>query len=83
MAPELCAEIAYDEKVDAWSSGVILYILITGQPPFIGKSKEQIYEVIQKKEPDYKNKQLTRCSPNLMDFLQRCFQKKAAKRASI
>ena len=40
MAPELCAETEYDEKVDVWSSGVILYILITGLPPFIGKSKD-------------------------------------------
>ena len=30
MAPELCAEVEYDEKVDVWSSAVILYILITG-----------------------------------------------------
>ena len=55
MAPELCAETEYDEKVDVWSSGVILYILITGLPPFIGKSKDQIYENIQTQQPDYRH----------------------------
>ena len=43
MAPELAAEKDYNEKVDIWSTGVIAYILITGKPPFIGKTKDAIY----------------------------------------
>jgi len=34
MAPELVQEIAYDNKVDVWSVGVITYILMSGSPPF-------------------------------------------------
>ena len=48
MAPELCAEEAYDQRVDAWSTGVIAYIVLSGMPPFIGKDKDGIYESILK-----------------------------------
>jgi len=34
MAPELCKEIEYDNKVDVWATGVIAFILLTGSPPF-------------------------------------------------
>jgi serine/threonine protein kinase len=39
MAPEIIKEEPYDEKVDIWSVGVITYILLSGRPPFAGKSK--------------------------------------------
>jgi len=34
MAPELCKEEAYDNKVDVWAVGCILFVLLSGMPPF-------------------------------------------------
>ena len=42
MAPELCQEEIYDERVDVWSLGCIAYILLTGQPPFPGDNDDKI-----------------------------------------
>lgn len=37
MAPEIMMNKAYDEKVDSWALGVLLYELTQGYPPFKGK----------------------------------------------
>jgi calcium-dependent protein kinase len=41
MAPEVYSK-NYSEKCDVWSIGIILYIMLSGYPPFFGESKEEI-----------------------------------------
>lgn len=38
MAPEMVGK-KYNEKCDIWSAGVILYIMLSGEPPFNGKDE--------------------------------------------
>jgi serine/threonine protein kinase len=42
MAPEIVKGLEYECEVDIWSTGVIAYILITGDAPFKGNNKTQM-----------------------------------------
>ena len=47
ISPEILSKKKnYTEKCDMWSCGVIMYILLTGQPPFNGNSDEKIIKKI-------------------------------------
>ena len=45
-APEVF-EKGYDEKVDMWSIGVIMYMMLTGDPPFNGSPESEIISSIR------------------------------------
>jgi len=45
LAPEVILG-EYDEKVDIWSVGVLVYYMLNGVPPFQGQTHRELYENI-------------------------------------
>lgn len=46
IAPELLLEQPHGQSVDVWSAGVILFILLSGSPPFHAPDDVQLFEMI-------------------------------------
>lgn len=47
MAPELMNGKKYNGRADVWSLGILLYHMICGNRPFIGKNMDELKSKIQ------------------------------------
>lgn len=81
MAPEVIAG-HYDEKCDIWSSGVILYSMLCGRPPFIGPSNEIIYKKICEDPLDFSHNEWNSVSEEGKCFIKKLLEKDPLKRLS-
>ena len=79
MAPEIVREEQYDKSVDIWSIGVIAHILLSGCPPFFGRTKRDIYRAIVSDIPSF-GKARSSLSPEAVQFVLSCLAKDPARR---
>jgi serine/threonine protein kinase len=69
MAPEIFKSTGYNFKVDIFSTGVLMYKLLTGKSLFRGKSSEEILESNRKCEFNLTSKLLKKVSNETLDLL--------------
>ena len=74
-SPEVVDNL-YDEKSDEWSCGVLMYILLCGQPPFYGENEEEIFAKIKKFEYDFSHPAFKNVSKNCKDLIRQLLEPK-------
>ena len=79
IAPEVLSR-NYTELCDLWSCGVIMYILLTGRPPFNGSNEEEIMKKIKEGNYDLKKYPWGVISEEAKDLLKGLLQVNTKKR---
>ncbi|OCT76043.1 hypothetical protein XELAEV_18031231mg [Xenopus laevis] len=71
VAPEILSEKGYGLEVDMWATGVILYILLCGFPPFRspGRDQEELFQIIQSGEYEFLSPYWDHISEEVKDLI--------------
>ena len=78
-SPEVVKD-KYDFDCDEWACGVMMYILLTGYPPFVGNDEDEIFDNILNTKPDFKVPELKNVTQSCIDLMEKLLEKDAGKR---
>ncbi|KAG7957617.1 hypothetical protein I3843_11G184600 [Carya illinoinensis] len=79
VAPEVLRR-RYGKEIDIWSAGVILYILLSGVPPFWAETEKGIFDAILKGEIDFESKPWPSISGIAKDLVRKMLTQDPKKR---
>ena len=68
MAPEVI-QGNYSNSCDMWSAGCMLYLMLSGYPPFDGESQEEIFEAILEGKFDFDDEEWEDVSEDAKDMI--------------
>lgn len=79
VAPEVLRK-HYGPECDVWSAGVIIYILLSGVPPFWDETEQGIFEQVLKGELDFLSEPWPSISESAKDLVRRMLVRDPKKR---
>ncbi|KAF5473427.1 hypothetical protein F2P56_010039 [Juglans regia] len=79
VAPEVLRK-HYGQECDVWSAGVIIYILLSGVPPFWDETEQGIFEQVLKGELDFMSEPWPSISESAKDLVRRMLVRDPKKR---
>jgi len=79
LAPELVNNIGHDHRVDIWCIGVLMFELLTGQPPWIGEDVQTLKYNIAR----MKIKWPKQMDPDAVDLLKKTLRYNPEERISL
>ncbi|WP_284349538.1 serine/threonine-protein kinase [Roseisolibacter agri] len=81
MSPEQAsADPAVDHRADVYAFGVLAYELLTGQPPFVGRTPQGLLAAHVTEAPEPVARRRASVPPALAALVMRCLEKRAADR---
>jgi eukaryotic-like serine/threonine-protein kinase len=81
MAPEQAtADPAVDHRADIYAFGALAYEILSGQPPFVGRSPQALLAAHITETPESIAKRRPNIPPALAALVMRCLEKRAADR---
>jgi serine/threonine-protein kinase len=81
MAPEQAtADPAIDHRADIYAFGVLAYELLTGQPPFAGRTPQNLLAAHVTEAPEAISRRRASLPPALAALVMRCLEKRPADR---
>lgn len=81
IAPEVLNK-KYNEKCDIWSCGVIVYIVLSGTPPFNGNSDSEIMKKVKSGKYTFDTPEFKNVSEKAKDFIGKLLTLDPEKRVS-
>ncbi|PKA45643.1 Calcium-dependent protein kinase isoform 2 [Apostasia shenzhenica] len=79
VAPEVLRR-SYGKEADIWSAGVILYILLSGVPPFWAETEKGIFDAILEGEIDFESEPWPSISSSAKDLVRKMLTQDPRKR---
>ncbi|XVF27867.1 hypothetical protein REPUB_Repub14bG0146200 [Reevesia pubescens] len=79
VAPEVLKR-SYGKEIDIWSAGVILYILLSGVPPFWAETEKGIFDAIAEGKLDFESQPWPSISESAKDLVRKMLTMDPKKR---
>ncbi|XP_052175724.1 calcium-dependent protein kinase 26-like [Diospyros lotus] len=79
VAPEVLRK-HYGPEADVWSAGVIIYILLSGVPPFWGESEQEIFDEVLHGDLDFSSHPWPKISDSAKDLVRKMLVRDPKKR---